>query len=248
MVGQLEANIIQAGIVGATGYTGYELAVILSRHPRTQVVFATSEANAGQSLDALYPAGPALPLIAQDDAPIDRVDVVFTCLPHGAAAPVVLRALEAGSRVVDLSADFRLRSADEYAKWYGKPHPAPEWLSKAVYGLVEFARPLLPDAQLVANPGCYPTGVLLALQPILSAGGVAAEALGGAIVADCKSGVSGAGRTPKQHTHFVEVADNFSPYNIGRAHRHLPEIEQGLRAWRRDPPTLVFSPDRKSVV
>jgi N-acetyl-gamma-glutamyl-phosphate reductase len=141
--------------------------------------------------------------------------------------------------VVDLSADFRLKDAAVYAEWYGLEHPAPELLGEAVYGLVEFARPELPAARLVANPGCYPTSILLALQPVLAAG---AAASGGTIIADSKSGVSGAGRTPKQHTHFVEVADNFLPYSIGRSHRHLPEIEQGMRCWNADAPPLIFSP------
>ncbi|MGB3714500.1 MAG: N-acetyl-gamma-glutamyl-phosphate reductase, partial [Candidatus Promineifilaceae bacterium] len=122
--------------------------------------------------------------------------------------------------------------------WYGLEHPAPWLLAEAVYGLTEFSREKLPAARLVANPGCYPTSILLALQPVLAAGAVDA----GTIIVDSKSGVSGAGRSPKQHTHFVEVADNLSPYNIGQSHRHLPEIEQGLTFWGSNQLSVIFSP------
>lgn len=235
--------MIKTGIIGATGYTGLELVGILARHPAVEVHFAASRSSAGHPLSAVHPAAPSLPLIAADEAPLGEVDVVFLCLPHAAAAPTAVAALDAGARVVDLSADFRLKDAEVYAQWYGVEHPAPHLLAEAVYGLTEFARPELVDAHLVANPGCYPTGVLLALRPLLQAGAVA-----GTVIADAKSGVSGAGRAPKQHTHFVEVADNFSPYKIGRAHRHLPEMEQGMKAAAPDAPpltdalALIFSP------
>jgi N-acetyl-gamma-glutamyl-phosphate reductase len=229
--------MIQAGIVGVTGYTGHELAIILSRHPGVSLLFATSQSQAGKTLDELYPAAPPIAIASQDDAPWDLADIVFLCLPHAGAAPVARKALQAGARVVDLSADFRLRDAETYATWYGSPHPAPDLLAEAVYGLTEFARKQLPGSRLVANPGCYPTSVLLALQPVL-----AADAAQGMIIADAKSGVSGAGRAMQQHLHFVEVADNFYPYRIGRAHRHLPEMEQAMRTWRPDPPPLIFSP------
>ncbi len=229
--------MIQAGVYGATGYTGLELVKILGRHRDVSIAFATSSSRAGQSLASVHPSGPAISLIEPKAAPLDEIDVVFLCLPHGAAASTAVTALEAGSRVVDLSADFRLRDPVTYAKWYGLEHPAPHLLPEAVYGLSEFAREALPGARLVANPGCYPTSVLLAVQPALQAG-----AIGGTIIADSKSGVSGAGREPKQHTHFVEVVDNFSPYKIGRSHRHLPEMEQGLALWQEEPPALIFSP------
>lgn len=229
--------MIQVGIFGATGYTGYELVKILSRHPQVQIHFATSQSFAGRDLSEVYPGAPPLPLLTAADAPLEEVDLVFLCLPHAAAAATAVRALDAGARVIDLSADFRLRDASVYAQWYGNHHPAPHLLADAVYGLTEFARHALPGAPLVANPGCYPTSILLPLQPLL-----AANVPAGTIIADAKSGVSGAGRSPKQTTHFVEVADNFSPYNIGRSHRHLPEIEQGLRLWHDNPPPLIFSP------
>jgi N-acetyl-gamma-glutamyl-phosphate reductase len=229
--------MIRAGVFGATGYTGLELIRLLERHPEASVHFAASQSQAGDSLASIHPSAPGIELASPEEAPLDEVDVVFLCLPHGAAAPTAAAALAAGARVVDLSADFRLKDARSYAQWYGVDHPAPHLLEEAVYGLSEFARPALANARLVANPGCYPTSILLALQPVLQAG-----AIGGPIIADSKSGVSGAGRTPKQNTHFVEVADNFTPYQIGRAHRHLPEIEQGLAMFGPDPPPVVFSP------
>jgi len=213
------------------------LAGILDRHPAAEIVFATSTSSAGRNLSDLYPAGPDAPLIAPEAAPLAEVDVVFLCLPHAAAAPTAVAALAAGSRVVDLSADFRLKDPQLYAQWYGQAHPAPELLDEAVYGLAEFSRESLPGARLVANPGCYPTSILVALRPLLQTG-----LASGTIIADAKSGVSGAGRAPKQNTHFVEVANNFSPYKIGRSHRHLPEMEQEMAAWLDETPSLIFSP------
>jgi N-acetyl-gamma-glutamyl-phosphate reductase len=140
--------------------------------------------------------------------------------------------------VIDLSADFRLKDADTYASWYGRAHPAPHLLAKAIYGLTEFARDQLPGANLVATPGCYPTSILLPLRPLLTAN----LPITGPIIADSKSGISGAGRTPRQNTHFVEAHNNFSPYKIGRSHRHLPEIEQVMGWFRADTPPLIFSP------
>jgi N-acetyl-gamma-glutamyl-phosphate reductase len=229
--------MVKAGIYGATGYTGFELVKLLSRHPEAHILFATSESHAGTPLSQIFPGAPELALIPAQDAPLKKVDVVFLCLPHGAAAPAAAAALEARVRGVDLSADFRLRDPAVYAHWYGLEHPAPHLLAEAVYGLTEFARADLPDARLVANPGCYATSILLPLRPLLAEGLVS-----GTIIADSKSGVSGAGRAPKQHTHFVEVADNLSPYAIGRAHRHLPEMEQALNWWGQAPTALVFSP------
>jgi N-acetyl-gamma-glutamyl-phosphate reductase len=230
--------MINVGIYGATGYTGFELVRILERHGGAAVRFATSQSHAGKTLRDVFPAAPALPLVSGEAAPLDEVDVVFLCLPPAAAAETAVVALEAGVRVIDLSADFRLRDAGTYERWYAHTHPAPALLAEAVYGLTEFARAELPGARLVANPGCYPTSVLLALGPLLRSG----LSLAGPIIADAKSGVSGAGRAPAQATHFVEVADNFSPYKIGRAHRHLPEMEQAIQAWRPGAPPLIFSP------
>jgi len=230
--------MIKAGVFGATGYTGFELVQILTGHPQVEIAFATSQTFAGQDLSAVYPQAPHLPLIAGEAASLAQVDVVFLCLPHAAAAETAVRALAAGCRVIDLSADFRLADAAVYAQWYGKEHPAPHLLAQAVYGLTEFARNELPGAQLVATPGCYPTSILLALQPLLAA----QLPLAGPIIADSKSGVSGAGRKATDTTHFISVADNFTPYKIGRAHRHLPEMEQVIGWWRDEAPPLIFSP------
>ena len=230
--------MIRAGIFGATGYTGYELAKILQRHSDVETVFATSQSFAGQTLADVYPQAPHLPLIMGEEAPLNAVDLVFLCLPHAAAAETAVRALAANVTVIDLSADFRLKDADTYTSWYGKAHPAPHLLTEAVYGLTEFARNQLPGARLVATPGCYPTSILLPLRPLLTSN----LPITGPIIADSKSGISGAGRTPKQNTHFVEAHNNFSPYSIGRSHRHLPEIEQGMGWFRQDAPSLIFSP------
>ena len=230
--------MIRAGIYGATGYTGLELVKWLQRHPAAEIAFVTSQSQSGKSLRDVFPAAPALPLVAGEDAPLGNVDVVFLCLPHAAAAETARVALAAGARVIDLSADFRLRDAATYNQWYAHTHPAPELLDKAVYGLTEVYRAELPGARLVANPGCYPTSVLLPLRPLLQSG----LAIHGPIIANAASGVSGAGRGLSLATHFVEVADNYSPYKIGRAHRHLPEMEQAIGWWREAAPPLIFSP------
>jgi N-acetyl-gamma-glutamyl-phosphate reductase len=186
----------------------------------------------------VYPQAPHLPLIDEADAPLGGVDVVFLCLPHAAAAATAVRALDAGCKVIDLSADFRLTDPDIYAQWYAHKHPAPDLLETAVYGLTEWAREQLRSAALVAVPGCYPTSILLAVRPLLAAN----LPFSGPIIADSKSGVSGAGRQATDTTHFMNVADNLAPYKIGRAHRHLPEIEQVMHWWQTDAPPLIFSP------
>jgi N-acetyl-gamma-glutamyl-phosphate reductase len=178
--------------------------------------------------------------VAAADAPADGLDVAFLCLPHGASAPVAATLVAGGVRVIDLSADFRLDSPALYAEWYAAEHPAPHLLP-AVYGLTELERPNVAEADLVANPGCYPTSVLLALAPLAKAGALANER----IVVDSKSGVSGAGRQPKLTTSFVEVADNLSPYKVGRSHRHLPEMEQELARMvdgQADALQIIFTP------
>jgi N-acetyl-gamma-glutamyl-phosphate reductase len=230
--------MIRAGIFGATGYTGYELVKLLQRHPAADIAFVSSQSQAGKTLGDVFAGAPALPLVAAEDAPLSKADVIFLCLPHAASAAAAVTALAAGARVIDLSADFRLRDAGSYAHWYAHTHPAPELLAEAVYGLTEVYRDDLPGARLVANPGCYPTSVLLALRPLL----LRDIAITGPIIANSASGVSGAGRGLSLTSHFVEVADNFSPYKIGRAHRHLPEMEQAIRWWREPSPSLIFSP------
>ncbi len=230
--------MIRVGLFGVTGYAGYELLRWLRRHPEAEVVFATSESQAGKSLGEVFPGPLDLPLIASDDAPLTEVDVVFLGLPHGAAALTAKRARAAGARVIDLSADFRLTTPAAYKRWYGHDHPAPELLP-APYGLTELNREALRDAALVGNPGCYPTSVLLGVAPLLRAGGLADPT----IIVDSKSGVSGAGRPPKQNTHFVEVNESLAPYNIGRVHRHVGEIEQeATRLASAGEPLIIFNP------
>lgn len=230
--------MIQAGIYGATGYTGYELVQILNKHPEVEIGFATSQSFAGQTLAAIYPQAPHQLLIAGEEVSLDKVDVVFLCLPHAAAAETAVIALNAGCKVIDLSADFRIKDVATYEKWYKVSHPAPDLIAEAVYGLTEFAREKLKQARLVANPGCYTTTSLLALQPILASGAT----ISGNIIIDAKSGISGAGRAPQDSTHFMAVTNNFSAYKIGRAHRHLPEIEAIAKTWNADTPDMIFSP------
>jgi N-acetyl-gamma-glutamyl-phosphate reductase len=215
--------MIDIGIIGATGYTGLELLRLLRRHPHARIAWLTSESAAGQPLGDVFALPPALgayPLLPLDQADL-AVDLVFCCLPHVTAQAPVAAARAAEAKVVDLSADYRLRDAASYEAWYGHPHGYPELLSEAVYGLPELHRAEIAGASLVANPGCYPTSVILGLAPLARAGW-----LSGTVIADSKSGVSGAGRKPTLKTHFVEANENLSPYSIGRAHRHLAEMEQ----------------------
>lgn len=235
--------MIRAGIYGATGYAGHELLNILTRHPEVEVAFAASETYAGKRYCDVYPCAHEHVLVAPDAVPLDATDVAFLCTPHHASAEIGKRVLDAGCKCVDLSADFRLRDVAVYEQWYGH-HPVPELLPEAVYGLTEVYRERIAGARLVANPGCYPTGPLLALYPLLCEGIVADER----IIIDSKSGVSGAGATPSAKTHFCTVSENFSAYNIGHTHRHVPEIEQELSAFAARPVRVVFSPHLLPVV
>jgi len=230
--------MINVGIYGATGYAGYELLHLLKHHRAARVVFTTSETQAGKSLADVFPGPLDAPLLAFDEAPLGDVDLVFLALPHGVAGPIARKVRAAGVRVVDLSADFRFPSTDEYARWYGNPPPVPELLP-APYGLPEFYRADVQDAMLVANPGCYPTSVLLGLAPLLRARALADPL----VIVDSKSGTSGAGRSAKVESHFVEVNESVSPYNIGKVHRHVGEMQQELgRLWGQGTPDVVFSP------
>ena len=232
-------GLIKVGVFGASGYTGFETIKILRRHRGVQLMFATSESSAGQSLSDLYPVAWPVPLVAQADAPLTEVEAVFCCLPHAASMPTVLAARQAGVRVIDLSADFRLSDAALYEKWYGVPHTAPDLLGQAVYGLPEINRAQVRETDLLANPGCYPTSVLLALYPLLKANLLDPAA---PIISDSKSGVSGAGRKASLKTHFVEVSENLSPYNIGQNHRHVAEMAENIDKWGGSSEKLIFSP------
>src|SRR5438876_2003738 len=218
---------VPVAVLGATGYTGVELLRLLARHPGVELAFLSSEQYRERRVTEVYPflrGAVEGTLCAPEPAAIAAAaDVVLSALPHGAAAPLVVDLLRRGRRVIDLSADFRLRDPGVYARWYGV-HPAPELLDEAVYGLPEVYRARLPGARLVAVPGCYPTGALLGLFPLARAG-----VIRDAVIVDAKSGTTGAGRGAKVEQLFAEVNENFRPYAIGE-HRHGPEIDQELHA------------------
>ena len=216
----------RAGIAGATGYTGSELVQWIQRHPHLELGWITSENSAGKKLSDVHAVPWETPLIALAEAydRVHEVDVVFLCLPHGESVEAAKRFAAAGLRVIDLSADFRLRAAD-YPRWYGKEHTAPELLPQFVYGLCEVNRRQLRGARLIAVPGCYPTSVNLGLYPLAKAGWLSQR-----VIVDSKSSVSGAGRSLKLPYLFVEANENMSPYSVGYRHRHIAEMEQVLDA------------------
>ena len=219
--------MVRIGIYGATGYTGLELLRLLQRHPAAEIAWLTSENAAGQQFGDVFAVPPPIgqrALIASAVADLSTVDLVFCCLPHAVSLEPVAKARAAGVKVIDLSADYRLKDAAIYEKTYSHAHTQRELLAQAIYGLPELHRAAIAGASLVANPGCYPTSVILGLAPLAQAGW-----LTGTVISDSKSGISGAGRSPSLKTHFVEANENVSPYNIGRVHRHLPEMEQELR-------------------
>ena len=218
-------------IVGASGYTGRELLSCLQRHPRLRATVVMTARAGAQPEPPVFPGDPTID--ALDLARLQAVDGVFLCTPHGAASEIARTALAAGKKVVDLSADFRLRDPALYQRTYGSAHPAPELLARAVYGLTEHARTAVQNAELVANPGCYPTSILLPLLPLLQQGLLDPTA---PIVADSKSGVSGAGKAPSDRVHFGAVHENFLAYGVG-THRHVPEIHQQAGTDR-----IVFTP------
>jgi len=231
--------MINVGVYGATGYTGFETIKILRKHPEVKLKFATSESYAGKTLSQVYPVPWQIPLTPSDDAPLNEVDAVFCCLPHAASMPTVLKARKTDARVIDLSADFRLNNTAIYQQWYGVEHSAPDLLAEAIYGLTEINRLFIENANLLANPGCYPTSILLALYPLLAKNLLATQA---SIIADSKSGVSGAGRKPSLKTHFVEANENLSPYNIGQKHRHLAEVNQTIQQLGGSAGNVIFAP------
>ncbi len=225
-------DCIRVGVYGASGYAGQDLVEILLAHPNVDLVFVTSNTYAGETL-----YGTHLQYVPHDNASQEGVDMVFLALPHKASAPVAAAAEAAGLRVIDLSADLRLETAETYEMWYHTPHPHPELLPTP-YGLPELNREMLRDAKRVAVPGCYPTTTLLGLLPLLKASALDPSM---PIIVDAKSGVSGAGRAPKPNTHFVEAYGNLSPYSPGRSHRHVGEIEQAINKFEEVGP-LIFVP------
>lgn len=228
-------------ILGATGYTAVELIKILLRHPEAEIVTVTSRQEGNVPVAMVHPSLTGrLELALENLEPAQiaaRAQCVFSCLPHGVTASWAPQLLAAGCKVVDFSADYRLGDAEVFAKWYGQKHPDPDRLGQVVYGLPELFREEIVASQLVANPGCYPTSAILPLSPLLKANLIEPDD----IIIDAKSGVSGAGRTPKLTTHYPECNESLSTYNVGR-HRHTPEIERilGIAAGR--PIEVIFTP------
>ncbi len=232
--------MIKVGIVGGTGYTGVELLRILSQHPEVQIQAITSRQEAGMAVADLFPSlrgRVALKFCDPAEAALEECTVVFFATPNGIAMQQARSLLDAGVRVIDLAADFRIKDVAVWEKWYGMPHACPELVAEAVYGLPEIHRDKIKKARLVANPGCYPTAVQLGFLPLIEAGIVDVDHL----VADAKSGVSGAGRKAEVHTLFAEASDNFKAYGVP-GHRHLPEIRQGLSNIAAKPVGLTFVP------
>jgi N-acetyl-gamma-glutamyl-phosphate reductase len=213
---------INVGIINVTGYIGVELARLLWQHPGVHLVSVTGRSAVGEKLREVFPHLADVDLTIESEMR-EEVDLAFSALPHGASAEAVAAALEQDIKVIDISADFRLKDIKEYQHWYKVTHRSPELLSEAVYGLPELHRAEISEARLVANPGCYPTGAILALAPAIRSGIIEPD-----VIIDSKSGVSGAGRTPALVTHFAEVNENISAYALD-GHRHLPEIIQELQ-------------------
>lgn len=232
--------MIKVGVVGGTGYTGVELLRLLAQHPQVELRAITSRGEAGAAVADMFPSLRGRVTLRFSDpaeAGLAECDVVFFATPNGVAMQQAPALLAAGVRVIDLAADFRLRDVAEWEKWYGMKHASPEWVAQAVYGLPEFNRAQIIGARLVANPGCYPTAVQLGFKPLLAAGCVDPSGL----IADAKSGVSGAGRKAETHILFAEASDNFKAYGVP-GHRHLPEIRQGLAGLHGGPVGLTFVP------
>ncbi len=225
----------KVGIINVTGYVGVELARLLYQHPQVELTSVTGRSAAGQKLGTVFPHLASLDLTIK--AELGEVDLAFSAMPHKESAKEVIPLLNRGIKVVDISADFRLKDAAEYLSWYGFTHPAPQLLKQAVYGLTELYQSQIASAQLVANPGCYPTGAILALAPAVKAGLIEPD-----IIIDSKSGVSGAGRTLSQQTHYSEANENVTAYALD-GHRHLPEIVQELKLLHpQPPPSVTFVP------
>ncbi|WP_299189090.1 N-acetyl-gamma-glutamyl-phosphate reductase [uncultured Psychrobacter sp.] len=226
--------MISAAIVGGTGYTGIELIRLLSAHPKVSIDLLTSRSEAGTRADEIFPSLRGISDLVFSDlgdetlSALQKCDVVFFATPHGVAMKQAADLTQAGVKVIDLAADFRLQSLADFEQWYKQPHACPELLKTAVYGLPELNRDKLAEASIVGNPGCYPTTAILGLKPIIDRQNKqAARLIEPHIVIDAKSGVSGAGRQASLALNYAETTDNFKAYGIG-GHRHLPEIEQGI--------------------
>ncbi len=236
----MSARTIKVGVVGGTGYTGVELLRLLAGHERVELTAITSRKEAGMPVAEMFPSlRKRVDLAFSDPAQADltRCDVVFFATPHGVAMADARRLIDAGTRIIDLAADFRLRDLREWKKWYKLDHAVPELNEEAVYGLPELYRDAIRKARIVGNPGCYATAVQLGFLPLIEAGLVDPASL----IADAKSGVSGAGRKAEVGILFAEAGDNFKAYNVA-GHRHVPEIEQGLSHAAGKPVRVTFVP------
>jgi N-acetyl-gamma-glutamyl-phosphate reductase len=233
--------MVRVAILGATGYTARELLELLLRHPEVEVTALATRSEDNLHVADVHPSlRSRLDLRLENLTPMQvakRADCVFGCLPHGASAAVISELLAAGSKVIDFSADYRLSDPQVYEKWYQVVHPDPARMGKTVYGLPELYREQIRGAELVANPGCYPTAAILGLAPLLKARAISPRD----IVIDAKSGISGAGRSPKANLHFPEANENLTPYGVG-THRHTPEIDQILSTWANVETNVIFTP------
>lgn len=238
--------MIKVGIVGGTGYTGVELLRLLAQHPEVELTAITSRAEAGSAVADMFPSlrgRVALKFSDPATAPLKDCQIVFFATPNGVAMQQTRNLLDAGVRVIDLAADFRIKDVAVWEKWYGMTHAAPHLVAEAIYGLPELNRAQIKGARLVANPGCYPTAVQLGFLPLIEAGCVDIDHL----IADAKSGVSGAGRKAETHILFAEASDNFKAYGVA-GHRHLPEIRQGLAGIAGAPVGLTFVPHLTPII
>jgi len=240
---RMTGDAVRVAILGASGYGGGELLRLLAGHPGAEVTFLGAKDSAGRTLAEVHPHLGSLPGAGADvlrpiepEAIVAAADVVFSALPNGTSAGIAAELLEAGMRVIDLAGDFRL-PAEAYPEWYGFDHPAKEWLEKAVYGLPELFGDRVPGAQLIANPGCYPTPVILGFAPLLAAGLVAPDA----IRVDGKTGLSGAGKSANDATIYNATEESVRPYRVPR-HQHTPEMERGLELATGLTPSVLFVP------
>lgn len=235
----MNSNVYNVSIIGASGYAGAELVRILLMHPNARLAALSSVSYTGQSISELYPSYRNIceQLLVSEEQAVEQGDVIFASLPHGLSQEIALECDKKGKLFIDLGADFRLDSGETYTKWYGKDYIYPELHAKSVYGLSEIYRDEIKKARIIGNPGCYPTSVALALYPAIKNGLVKADDF----IVDSKSGVTGAGKSLTQKTHFPECNEAFSPYNIGK-HRHTPEIEQTLSRFADKPVRVTFVP------
>lgn len=233
--------MIKVGIIGASGYAGAELARIICNHPETELTVATSRQYEGHPLSEVFPnLRGKVDIACENPSPEEltqKADIFFAAVPHKTAMDLVPTLLDGGKKVIDLSADYRIKDVATYEDWY-QPHSSSQLLDEAVYGLPELYRNSIKKSRLIANPGCYPTSIILGLAPLLKSGLLATDS----IIADSKSGTTGAGRSAQTGTLFCEVHDGFRPYKVGRAHRHTPEIEQELSLLAGSDLNISFTP------